>query len=154
MARRHTHRDASGQFAPMPPADTTVDDRSGEPQAEHDEPGTETHYSATVHDFARGPVTHWLPHRQGVMVDAETGEHLADVPEHVMRALVPEERTAAHLAAAVGDPLATSLMGGDQPEVGIAYPRDPWHPRRVRPASRGQGRARMRQDPGVGVFSS
>lgn len=151
MTRHNARHPETGRFAPKVPDAASVDNVSGDPVGEHDEPGDQTHYE--VHDFARGPVSHWLPHRRAVMVDAETGEHIADVPEHIMRALVPEERTAAHPTAAAGDPMATFLMGGDQPEVGIVHPRDPWHPRRLRPASRGQGRVRMRQDPGAGLFA-
>ena len=87
MTRHNARHPETGRFAPKVPDAASVDNVSGDPVGEHDEPGDQTHYE--VHDFARGPVSHWLPHRRAVMVDAETGEHIADVPEHIMRALVP-----------------------------------------------------------------
>lgn len=141
---RHAHRDrTSGQFAPIPRADTSVDNRSGDVQAEHDEPSDRTHYAPGRR----------LPDGAATVIDATTGEELASNPGH---GLVPDQRyavRAAHLAAAEGDPVTEFLLGGEPDGAPVdGPPRDTMHPQVVRSAMRGHGRARVNATGGTDPF--
>lgn len=80
------------------------------------------------HDLSHGGMQRLLSHRQAIEIDGQTGEALRDVPDHELRARVPDLRTNAHLAAAEGDPFAANLMGavpeGGYPETRV-YRRVP-----------------------------
>jgi len=71
---RNAHRNERGQFATVPPADVSVDNVSGDPQAEHDQPvGT-----VYEHDLRHGPVHRLIPHRAQRVINADTGEELSN----------------------------------------------------------------------------
>ena len=63
------------------------------------------------HDPGHGGAKRRLRHRQAVEIDGNTGEELREIPDHELRAHMPDLRTSAHLAAAAGDPFASNLMG-------------------------------------------
>jgi hypothetical protein len=114
MAQRHAHRDGRGQFTPVPVpnADTSVVNLSGDPLGEHDRPGDATVYPP--HDPRSGPATRRIPQRRAVLIDADgqRTEHDYDREARGADTLYNggHFRAQAHVMAAQGDPLITSLV--------------------------------------------
>jgi hypothetical protein len=120
---KNARRNARGQFAPVPPADTSVVNVSGDPQGEHDHPlGT-----VYEHDPAHGPVHRLIPHRTQRVINAETGEELS---RHITdaRALQtrPGGRTHTHVVETDGEPFwgeaaQADTMRGHRRTPGTGY---------------------------------
>lgn len=110
MSKPHAHRDGTtGRFTPVPvpDADTPVVNVSGDPQGKHARP-VGTLYPA--HDFTHGPVTRPIPQRRARMIDGSAHDY-----DHEARGMDTlfnggHLRAQAHVLAAHGDPLITSLV--------------------------------------------
>jgi hypothetical protein len=106
MASRHTQRDHTGRFTPVPipEADTSVVTSSGDPVDEHARPN-EVLYPGAVPDPRLGGQMRLIPHRRQVVVDATTGEEFSDRITDVRAVQArPGGRTQSHVVTVDGEP--------------------------------------------------
>lgn len=119
---KHQHRDSrTGRWATTPSgAPIPNADGSGADPIAYDGPLSDPNHSYPefshpypAHDPSYGGYQRLISHRRQVVVDGETGEqldaHITDV-RAADRLLDSQQRLAAHLAWAEGDPFATNLM--------------------------------------------
>jgi hypothetical protein len=128
---RHSNRDPrSGRWATTPsgapiPAgddhtgadplayDGPVQDANAETYPEFANPYPAHHAGDLSYDPSHGGYQRAIPHRRQVVVDAQTGQELSDHITDVRavdRLLGSQQRQAAHLQAAEGDPFVSALM--------------------------------------------
>jgi hypothetical protein len=126
---KHSERDLRGRFtrsgAPIPNVDGSGADPieydgpvqdGNHPYPEFSQAYSTREVPGLSYDSSHGGY-HWrIPQRSQTLINGDTGEIRTEVPEYDIRALIPHERTAAHLAAAAGDPFAQNLMGYAQPD--------------------------------------